>query len=93
MPNRWNHTFCSDPLEGKDRLGAWCYVQQGFLLNKIKIETCILTLTRLIRFTPSHARSAENCGSDLIKLDSFTLETSEDHLISKFLRNGRVRVK
>ena len=35
MPNRWNHTFCSDPLEGKDRLGAWCFIQQGFLMNKI----------------------------------------------------------
>ena len=26
------------------------------------------------------------------KLDSFTLETSKNHLIRKFLRNGRVRV-
>ena len=27
------------------------------------------------------------------KLDSFTLETSKNHLIRKFLRNGRVRFK
>ena len=27
------------------------------------------------------------------KLDSFTLETSENHLIRIFLRNGRLRVK
>ena len=26
------------------------------------------------------------------KLDSFTLKTSENHLIRNFLRNGRVRV-
>ena len=30
--------------------------------------------------------------SDLKKLDSFTLETSKNHLIRNFLRNGRVRV-
>ena len=30
--------------------------------------------------------------SDLEKLDSFTLETSKNHLIRNFLRNGRVRV-
>ena len=28
----------------------------------------------------------------LKKLDSFTLETSKNHLIRNFLRNGRVRV-
>ena len=27
------------------------------------------------------------------KLDSFTLETSRNHLIRNFMRNGRVRVK
>ena len=27
------------------------------------------------------------------KLDSFTLETSKNHLIRNFLRNGRLRVK
>ena len=31
--------------------------------------------------------------SDLKNLDSFTLETSKNHLISNFLRNGRLRVK
>ena len=31
-------------------------------------------------------------GSDLKKLDSFTLETSKNHLIRNFLRNGRLRV-
>ena len=31
--------------------------------------------------------------SDLEKLDSFTLETSKNHLICNFLRNGRLRVK
>ena len=31
--------------------------------------------------------------SDLKKLDSFTLKTSKNHLISNFLRNDRVRVK
>ena len=31
--------------------------------------------------------------SDLKKLDSFTLETSKNHLIRSFLRNGRLRVK
>ena len=31
--------------------------------------------------------------SDLKKLDPFTLETSKNHLIRNFLRNGRVRVK
>ena len=31
--------------------------------------------------------------SDLIKLDSFTLEMSKNHLIRNFLRNGRLRVK
>ena len=31
--------------------------------------------------------------SDLKKLDSFTLETSQNHLIRIFLRNGRLRVK
>ena len=31
--------------------------------------------------------------SDLKKLDFFTLETSKNHLIRNFLRNGRVRVK
>ena len=31
--------------------------------------------------------------SDLKKLDSFTLETSKNHLIRNFLRNGCVRVK
>ena len=30
--------------------------------------------------------------SDLKKLDLFTLETSKNHLIRNFLRNGRVRV-
>ena len=30
--------------------------------------------------------------SDLKKLDSFTLETSKNHLIRNFLRNGRGRV-
>ena len=29
----------------------------------------------------------------LKKLDSFTLETSKNHLIRNFLRNGRVRVE
>ena len=27
------------------------------------------------------------------KLDTFTLETSKNHLIRNFLRNGRVRIK
>ena len=31
--------------------------------------------------------------SDLKKLESFTLETSKNHLIRNFLRKGRVRVK
>ena len=31
--------------------------------------------------------------SDLEKLDSFTLETSKNHLIRNFLRKGRLRVK
>ena len=31
--------------------------------------------------------------SDLKQLDFFTLETSKNHLIHNFLRNGRVRVK
>ena len=31
--------------------------------------------------------------SDLEKLDSFTLETSENHLIRNFLRNRRLKVK
>ena len=31
--------------------------------------------------------------SDLKKLDFFTLEMSKNHLISTFLRNGRLRVK
>ena len=31
--------------------------------------------------------------SDLKRLDSFTLETSKNHLIRNFLRNGRVWVK
>ena len=31
--------------------------------------------------------------SDFKKLDSFTLETSKNHLIRNFLRNRRVRVK
>ena len=31
--------------------------------------------------------------SDFKKLDSFTLETSKNHLIRKFLRNGRLMVK
>ena len=31
--------------------------------------------------------------SDLIKPDSYTLETVKNHLIRNFLRNGRVRVK
>ena len=31
--------------------------------------------------------------SDLKKLGSFTLETSKNHLIRNFLRNGRLRVK
>ena len=30
--------------------------------------------------------------SDLKKLDSFPFETSENHLIRNFLRNGRVRI-
>ena len=33
---------------------------------------------------------SKRCAS---KLDSFTLETSENHLNRNFLRNGRVRVK
>ena len=32
-------------------------------------------------------------GSDLKKIDSFTLETSKNHLIRNFLPNGRVMVK
>ena len=32
-------------------------------------------------------------GPILKKLDSFTLETSKNHLIRSFLRNGRLRVK
>ena len=31
--------------------------------------------------------------SDDKKIDSFTLETSKNHLIRNFLRNGRLRVK
>ena len=31
-------------------------------------------------------------GSDFKKLDSFTLEMSQNHLIRSFLRNGRLRV-
>ena len=31
--------------------------------------------------------------SDFKKLDSFTSETSKNHLIRNFLRNGRLRVK
>ena len=31
--------------------------------------------------------------SDLKKIDSFTLETWEKHLIRNFLRNGRLSVK
>ena len=31
--------------------------------------------------------------SDLKKLDCFSLETSNNHLIRNFLRNGRLRVK
>ena len=31
--------------------------------------------------------------SDLEKLDSFTLETSKNHLIDNFMRNGRLMVK
>ena len=31
--------------------------------------------------------------STLKKLDSFSLETSKNHLIRNFLRNGRLRVK
>ena len=32
-------------------------------------------------------------GPILKKLDSFSLETSKNHLICSFLRNGRLRVK
>ena len=34
----------------------------------------------------------KNLRSDLKKLDSFTLETSKNHPIRNFLRNGRLRV-
>ena len=40
----------------------------------------------------SKVRSVRSVRSDLKKLDSFTLETSKDHLIRNFLRNGRLRV-
>ena len=50
-----------------------------------------LTLTRLLR------RKLRSCAhssvtSDLKKIDSFTLETSKNHLMRNFLRNGRLRV-
>ena len=37
-------------------------------------------------------RGGGSVRSDLKKLDSFTLEMSKNHLISNFLRNGRLRV-
>ena len=36
---------------------------------------------------------SESVRYDLQKLDFFTLETSKNHLIRNFLRNGRLRVK
>ena len=42
----------------------------------------------------AHQKSdGESVRSDSKKLDSFTLETSKNHLIRSFLRNGRLRVK
>ena len=44
----------------------------------------------------AHKKSEVGEGSvrsDLKKLDSFTLETSKNHLTRNFVRNGRVRVK
>ena len=38
-------------------------------------------------------RAKMSVRSDLKKLDSFTFETSKNHLIRYFLRNGRLRVK
>ena len=41
----------------------------------------------------AHKKSEEgSVKSDLKKLDYFTLETSKNHLIRNFLRNGRLRV-
>ena len=38
-------------------------------------------------------RCASKIWAGLKKIDSFTLETSKNHLIRNFLRNGRLRVK
>ena len=47
-------------------------------------------------YLPKDAHQKSDGGSvrsDFKKLDSFTLETSKNHLIRSFLRNGRLRVK
>ena len=49
----------------------------------------------LIWYFPKDAHQKSDEGSvrsDLKKLDPFILETSKNHLIRNFLRNGRVRV-
>ena len=46
-------------------------------------------------YLPKDAHQKSDGGSvrsDLKKVDSFTLETSKNHLIHSFLRNGRLRV-
>ena len=53
-------------------------------------------LEGLTRYFPKDAHQKSEQGSvrsDLKKLDPSTLETSKNHLIHNFLRNGRLRVK
>ena len=50
----------------------------------------------LNRYLPKDAHQKSDGGSvrsDFKKLDSFTSETSKNHHIRNFLRNGRLRVK
>ena len=50
----------------------------------------------LNRYFPKDAHRKSERGSvrsDFKKLDSFTLETTKNHLIRSFLRNGRLRVE
>ena len=47
----------------------------------------------LSKICATKSEGGGSVSSDFKKLDSFTLETSKNHLIRSFLRNGRLRVK
>ena len=84
----WSHLTLKRPVRRKLRISADSTLigkkQVSFFLSRASIG--IFQKMRIKNLRGS-------VRSDFKKLDSFTMETSKNHLIRSFLRNGRVRVK